>query len=225
MAHGLSCSAACGVFPDQGSNPCPLHWQADSQPLHHQGSPRRVKILIVPETPEHFQLIASTSSQIVQIKKEEIQMTLNNLSVREFQRGKLICNEAHGAPPAHPPSQPQFIQNSTLRRWISEKPQASLFHPGLCQGILQQQTPLSLPKLPMFPNGTLASATFSNCWKTWVLCFTEHYSKWLGTPRATSIKNKLKKRMEEDTEGYQNPLKPILISFEAQTYRSSWIHS
>ena len=30
VAHGLSCSAACGVFPDQGSNPCPLHWQADS---------------------------------------------------------------------------------------------------------------------------------------------------------------------------------------------------
>ena len=39
MAHGLSCSTACGIFPDQGSNPCPLHWQADSQPLHHQGSP------------------------------------------------------------------------------------------------------------------------------------------------------------------------------------------
>ena len=39
VAHGLSCSAACGIFPDQGSNPCPLHWQADSEPLHHQGSP------------------------------------------------------------------------------------------------------------------------------------------------------------------------------------------
>ena len=39
VAHGLSCSAACGIFPDQGSNPCVLHWQADSQPLHHQGSP------------------------------------------------------------------------------------------------------------------------------------------------------------------------------------------
>ena len=39
MAHGLSCSAACGIFPDQGSNPCSLHWQADSQPLRHQGSP------------------------------------------------------------------------------------------------------------------------------------------------------------------------------------------
>ena len=30
VVHGLSCSAACGIFPDQGSNPCPLHWQADS---------------------------------------------------------------------------------------------------------------------------------------------------------------------------------------------------
>ena len=39
VAHGPSCSAACGIFPDLGSNPCPLHWQADSQPLHHQGSP------------------------------------------------------------------------------------------------------------------------------------------------------------------------------------------
>ena len=39
VAHGLSCSATCGIFPDQGWNPCPLHWQADSQPLRHQGSP------------------------------------------------------------------------------------------------------------------------------------------------------------------------------------------
>ena len=39
VAHRLSCSVACGIFPDQGSNRCPLHWQADSQPLHHQGSP------------------------------------------------------------------------------------------------------------------------------------------------------------------------------------------
>ena len=39
VAHGLSCSTACGIFPDQGLNPCPRHWQADSQPLRHQGSP------------------------------------------------------------------------------------------------------------------------------------------------------------------------------------------
>ena len=30
VAHGLSCSAACGIFLDQGLNPCPLHWQEDS---------------------------------------------------------------------------------------------------------------------------------------------------------------------------------------------------
>ena len=45
VAHGPSCSAACGIFPDQGSNPCPLHWQADSQPLRHQGSPLALLII------------------------------------------------------------------------------------------------------------------------------------------------------------------------------------
>ena len=42
VAHGPSCSAARGILPDQGSNPCPLHWQADTQPLRHQGSPELV---------------------------------------------------------------------------------------------------------------------------------------------------------------------------------------
>ncbi|XP_067575473.1 serine/threonine-protein kinase VRK3 isoform X12 [Pseudorca crassidens] len=37
--HGPSRSTACEIFPDRGTNPCPLHRQADSQPLHHQGSP------------------------------------------------------------------------------------------------------------------------------------------------------------------------------------------
>ena len=39
VAHGPSCSTAFRIFPDQGSYPCPLHWQADSQPLRHQGNP------------------------------------------------------------------------------------------------------------------------------------------------------------------------------------------
>ena len=42
VAHGRSHTVACGILPDQGSNPCPLHWQADSQPLRHQGSPTTV---------------------------------------------------------------------------------------------------------------------------------------------------------------------------------------
>ena len=41
VAHGTSRSAACGILPDQVSNLCPLHWQAHSQPLRHQGSPRQ----------------------------------------------------------------------------------------------------------------------------------------------------------------------------------------
>ena len=39
VVRGPSCSAACGIFPDQGLNPCSLNRQADSQPLRHQGSP------------------------------------------------------------------------------------------------------------------------------------------------------------------------------------------
>ena len=46
MAHGPSSrSAACGILPDRGTNPCPLHRQEDSQPLRHQGR-REVFILI-----------------------------------------------------------------------------------------------------------------------------------------------------------------------------------
>ena len=44
--HGLSCSAACGIFPDQGSNPCPLHWQVDFQPLCHKGSPDHMVFIL-----------------------------------------------------------------------------------------------------------------------------------------------------------------------------------
>ena len=39
VMHGLSCSAAREIFPDEGLNPCPLDWQADSYLLYHQGSP------------------------------------------------------------------------------------------------------------------------------------------------------------------------------------------
>ena len=48
VAHGPRCSAACGILPDQGSNLCPLHWQADSQPLRHQGSPEWLLLFLFP---------------------------------------------------------------------------------------------------------------------------------------------------------------------------------
>ena len=43
VTHGLSCSVACGIFSDQGSNPCLPYWQADS--LHW--APKQALILSV----------------------------------------------------------------------------------------------------------------------------------------------------------------------------------
>ena len=39
VVHIFSCPSVCGIFQDQGSNSCPLHWQLDSYPLYHQSSP------------------------------------------------------------------------------------------------------------------------------------------------------------------------------------------
>ena len=44
VAHGFSCSGACGIFLDQELNPCLLHWQVDSYPLSHQGSPHHPSV-------------------------------------------------------------------------------------------------------------------------------------------------------------------------------------
>ena len=44
-ARRLSCSVACGIFPTKGSSPCLLHWQADSVPLSHQGSPTTLYVI------------------------------------------------------------------------------------------------------------------------------------------------------------------------------------
>ena len=41
VANGLNCSLTGGISPIQGLNPYLVHhWQADSLPLRHQGSPR-----------------------------------------------------------------------------------------------------------------------------------------------------------------------------------------
>ena len=35
--HEIKLPTACGILPEQGLNPRPLHWQADSYPVYHQG--------------------------------------------------------------------------------------------------------------------------------------------------------------------------------------------
>ena len=39
VVHELSCSEPRGIFPDQGSNLCLLHWQADFLPVSQRGRP------------------------------------------------------------------------------------------------------------------------------------------------------------------------------------------
>ena len=40
VAHGLRCPMACGIFPEQGSNLCPLHWLTT-------GPPRKSEIQLI----------------------------------------------------------------------------------------------------------------------------------------------------------------------------------
>ena len=51
VVHWLSCPVAFGIFQDQRSNWCPLHWQADAQLLNHQRSPK-----------DHFECVMYPSS-------------------------------------------------------------------------------------------------------------------------------------------------------------------
>ena len=44
VAHRLSCSEARGISLDRGLNPCVLHWQADSYPLHHKEGPGDIAV-------------------------------------------------------------------------------------------------------------------------------------------------------------------------------------
>ena len=46
-AHRLSCPSACGILvPGPGIEPTSPHWEADSLPLDHQGSPQMLLFLI-----------------------------------------------------------------------------------------------------------------------------------------------------------------------------------
>ena len=59
MVHGFSCPTASGIFLAQGLNPCPLHLQADSYPLHHQGSLPALSLRIGPRSPGSSLLLNS----------------------------------------------------------------------------------------------------------------------------------------------------------------------
>ena len=60
MAQELSYSSTCGIFLDQGSNPCLLHQQASSFPPSHQGS---TLVLTFPSAVSHSVLTATFWAQ------------------------------------------------------------------------------------------------------------------------------------------------------------------
>ena len=51
----LSLSVAFGILPEQGSNPCLLHWRVDSLPLSPQGSPETRRFLVEEEGSQGLQ--------------------------------------------------------------------------------------------------------------------------------------------------------------------------
>ena len=53
----------CGIFLDQKSNLGFLHWQADSLPLSHWGSPDMISFLILCGTQLDFAAVAAKSLQ------------------------------------------------------------------------------------------------------------------------------------------------------------------
>ena len=67
-----------GIFPDQGSNPCPLHWQAEFLQLDHQESSSNIVLTDMDGKQE----------KMVQGTPQEIHQKLynNNLDTKCLQR-------------------------------------------------------------------------------------------------------------------------------------------
>ena len=77
VAHRLGHSTARKIFLDQGSSPCPLHWQVHSYPLYHQRS-------------LHFTLKSIPNSVIFKLFKaaEFFLQTKSYLEAQEYNRKK-----------------------------------------------------------------------------------------------------------------------------------------
>ena len=104
MARELSCSEACGIFPDQGSNPCSLHCQADSYPLCVRSVAKSCLTLRPPWTAAHQAYLSFTISQ----------------SLSKF----MSIESTDTIQPSHPlsPSSPSVFylsQHQGLFQWIS----------------------------------------------------------------------------------------------------------
>ena len=87
--HGLSWPVACGIFPNRGANLRLLHWQVDSLPLHHQGSPYKLI----------FKLAAAVAA-----------------TAKSLQSCLTLCDPIDGSPPGSPV--PRILQARILE-WVA----------------------------------------------------------------------------------------------------------
>lgn len=55
---------AGGIFPDQGWNPCPQHWQTNSSPLDHLGSAETLIFNPELETMLEFQILGRAKGRV-----------------------------------------------------------------------------------------------------------------------------------------------------------------
>ena len=105
-----SCAEAGGIFPDWGSNPCPLHGQAEPRPLGHRG------VLLRPLQSWRISLVPLSAGSTGYRKKASLSFPKDDIIL---QYGNAFLNQAvpHGdsgtfyathpilpSPPPQPPS-------------------------------------------------------------------------------------------------------------------------
>ena len=100
VVHRLSCPVACGIFPNQGSNSCPLHWQANAWPLEPQGSPAFISRLHTLCNTSAYPVLTAAAAA----------------AAKSLQSCPTLCDPRDGSPPGSPI--PGSLQARTLE-WVA----------------------------------------------------------------------------------------------------------
>ena len=124
VALRLSCSEACGIFLDQGSNLCLLHWQVASYHLSHQGSPNT--ILNIFNSVQSSRSVLSDSLHAMDCSVPGFPVHYQLLELTQT----CVHRVANAIQPSHPlssPSAPAFSlsQNLGLFKWVSSSHQVA----------------------------------------------------------------------------------------------------
>ena len=135
----LSCCTTCGILPDQGWNPCLLHWQADAFPLSHQGSPG------------HISPTASSCCRVFQSVALPHSIHLLPELPTTSHPHKEVCSDC--LPPSLPYGPCENLLQILLRVWLAVGHRAPCPHahqpwtPALCQ-LLAFSSCLTFPVQP-----------------------------------------------------------------------------